>query len=571
MENKINLSLYLVILISLILFLSTRFDLITLQFTHYDDLYGPYVLDLVSSYEPKKFVSQLYKYKIVKDVNFQNELVIFFSSYPTIFGIIKKILGPIAVASSSTFAPIQFLFTAFVLNLDVSYEYSLFTSRVFSLFFSFMAFVVFVIFSLSFKDDLKKIFIIFGGFLISSSWMFIVYSTQSENFAATVFCASVLFLILQKNKEPLSYRSFAWISLVIFLLTFLHYQTLFLIPGFYLALYLQETNKVKALAKYLIFSLPVIISFLIMLKFVSRIKAGSEPGVHWNAGPNGEYFFSQSCGFFQFFCFIEFIFFNITDVAKSLFVFFNTKSLWANYYANIIIAVSLLGLYELYNNKKYRNFFYFIFISFFIWFLLIFFQKLTFSPTRHSLIYFYFLIVCFCFGIFFIYKNFFYKNRSTALLFSYALFVTLTASFIYSYNSIKEERSDFLDIYLIKKIIKEHQITQIITYGFTTQLHFEPEIRKNFDVNFVNEEPYSFNFIKKEQSLGGKILILCVNHNYCSNKKMEKKALIKQNILPNSYSVVYILNKNSQITNCFGNFAGSGFKSINLLVIRKLQ
>lgn len=203
MENKINLSLYAVILILLILFLFTRFDLITSQFTHYDDLYAPYVLDLISSYEPKKFVSQLYKYKIVKDVNFLNELVIFFSSYPTIFVIIKKILGPLAVASSSTFAPIQFLFTAFVLNLDISYEYSLFTSRFFSLFFSLMAFVVFVIFSLSYKDDLKKIFIIFGGFLISSSWMFIVYSTQAENFAAAVFCASVLFLILQKKKKNL--------------------------------------------------------------------------------------------------------------------------------------------------------------------------------------------------------------------------------------------------------------------------------------------------------------------------------------------------------------------------------
>ena len=56
MENKINLSLYLVILISLILFLFTRFDLIILQFTHYDDLYGPYVLDLVLSYEANFFV-----------------------------------------------------------------------------------------------------------------------------------------------------------------------------------------------------------------------------------------------------------------------------------------------------------------------------------------------------------------------------------------------------------------------------------------------------------------------------------------------------------------------------------
>jgi hypothetical protein len=569
-EYKINLSLYFIILVLLILFLFTRFDLITLQFTHYDDLFAPYVLDLISSYEPKKFVSQLYKYKIINDINFENELVAFFSSHPTIFTVIKRILGPIAVASTSTFAPLQFLFTSFILNLDISYEHSLFTSRFFSLFFSLMAFLVFIFFSLSFKDDLKKIFIIYGGFLISSSWMFIVYSTQAENFSVTIFCASILLLILQKNKEPLSYSNFTWISLLCFLLILLNYQTLFLIPGFYLALYFQEKNKVKAITKYLICSLPVIIAFLIMLKFVSRIKAGAEVGVHWNAGPNNQYFFSKSCGFFQFFCFIEFIFFNITDVIKSLFVFFNVKSLLANYYANIIIVVSLLGIYELYNSKQYRNIFYFIFTSFLIWFLLIFFQKLTFSPTRHSLIYAYLFICCFCFGILFIYKKFFNKIKFIALLFSFTLIAALIAFFSYSYNSIKEERSDFLDIDLVKKIINENNVTQIITYDMTTQLHFEPEIRNNFDIKFINEHPYIFNFIKKKNSENGKILILCLNAGGCIDPKWEKKALIKLGIFPNSYSIVYSLNKNSKITNCFGNFAGAGLKSINLLLIKKL-
>lgn len=157
-----------------------------------------------------------------------------------------------------------------------------------------------------------------------------------------------------------------------------------------------------------------------------------------------------------------------------------------------------------------------------------------------------------------------------ALLFSYALFAILIVSFAHSYNSIKEERTDFLDIYHIKKIIKEYQITQIITYGFTNQLHFVPQIRKNFDVEFVNEDPHIFYFKKKENLMLGSTLVLCANSNWCINQMMEEKALLKKNILPNSYKIIYRLNKNSKITNCFGNFAGEGFKSINLLVIKNL-
>ena len=249
-KNKTNLLTCIIISLTTALFLYVRFDMSNKQLTHYDDLFFPYILDIINTYESDKFVTQLYKYNILHDQSFRKDLINFFTTQPLLFSILKFLLGPIVVASTSTAAPLQFYFTSFFLNINSGYDNFLFSSRLPSLLFSLFSYLIFIYFSFKFKGILRIILFIFGTFLLSSSWMFIVYSTQSINYASTISSASVLFLILKSQKGDLSYKKFLFICLICVLLVFTHYQIFFLLPGFYFALFLREERKIQSLKKY---------------------------------------------------------------------------------------------------------------------------------------------------------------------------------------------------------------------------------------------------------------------------------------------------------------------------------
>ena len=99
------------ILLIIAVFVWSRVEMVPLHFTHYDDLYAPYLFTVIGQYDPVFFSTQLEKYGgSIGDI-LAPVLLDFFSNYPSVFAFFKSSLTPIAIAKTSTFAPLQFYLT----------------------------------------------------------------------------------------------------------------------------------------------------------------------------------------------------------------------------------------------------------------------------------------------------------------------------------------------------------------------------------------------------------------------------------------------------------------------------
>ena len=110
MRNKSNNLLggeslaYFVFFLLLAIFTWSRVEMVSTHFTHYDDLYAPYLFTVIDQYGPLFFSSQLEKYGGSIGGVLAPVLLDFFSNYPSVFAFVKSLLTPIAIAKTSTFA-----------------------------------------------------------------------------------------------------------------------------------------------------------------------------------------------------------------------------------------------------------------------------------------------------------------------------------------------------------------------------------------------------------------------------------------------------------------------------------
>ena len=98
-------SVQFILSILFIIFVISRFIVIPSHFTHYDDLFGPYLLNVIQQYDEYFFSQQIQKY-------ISNDFLLTIASstldIPIIFTLTKVFLGAMSIALISTFAPLQF-------------------------------------------------------------------------------------------------------------------------------------------------------------------------------------------------------------------------------------------------------------------------------------------------------------------------------------------------------------------------------------------------------------------------------------------------------------------------------
>ena len=174
----------------------------------------------------------------------------FFSNYPSIFAFIKSLLTPIAIAKTSTFAPLQFYLTALTIDFDTSYTVSKTTFRLPSAIFSLMALFMLYQFSKKMEQDEGWYIFIIGSTVLSVSWMFLIYSSQGENFAAGIFSLlTMLYMYMHYKNSEASIKSSLKFGFFLSLLCLLHYQTIFFLPGLFLALFYDTNFSIKDFLK----------------------------------------------------------------------------------------------------------------------------------------------------------------------------------------------------------------------------------------------------------------------------------------------------------------------------------
>lgn len=571
------------VFIIFIIFCATRYLMFGNHFTHYDDIFGPYLIQVISNYDQQYFISQVQKYGSSLGPDIQAFLISTFVENEALFSFIKRLIGAISISMVSTFAPIQFIFTALIIDFNLSYPDFIERMRLPSLIFAFGSFWMLVLYSRLFEHPIRKILLITGCTLLTVSWMSIIYTSQAETVIIGLFAVFILFFIIQKiyNKE-LSFINSIFLGFILSILCFSHYQVMFFLPGFYLG-YLFAYNSQKFWPRLFSLIPAVIINLLsvaiIYFVFLSH-RLGVNPGVHWNAGLNNEFLWSPAYlenGFVDSLVnIINFFFINSLKVLYGIFGFRETFDLLSIFFALFLFIFSLYGIYRLGKTHKLRHLFFFILITIFVWTFLIFIQKLTFSPTRHSLVLIPIVITLFAFGISEIFtKNKFLQNFKNIFLIAFC-FIHISF-FLESYSRIYQQRTNpFLYDVNILNLIDEYNISGIASYGHTGDLNFFPEINNKYDIEWSNKFPFTHVIRLKNGSFqankNNSVMVICANAEICGKKPAEDLALKELGFLNHVNNdlikPLFTFEADSNITNGFSNMAGSGTRRIYVKIYR---
>tara|TARA_B100000989_G_scaffold137017_1_gene101753 strand:- start:5564 stop:7225 length:1662 start_codon:yes stop_codon:yes gene_type:complete len=537
------------------------------HFTHYDDLFGPYLLNVVQQYDEYFFYQQIQKYT---SNNFLQTVASITINIPFIFGLTKVFLGAMSIALISTFAPLQFLLTGVLILFSNSYESFLILSRLPSLIFSFLCLLMILKIANNFEDKVySNIFKVTGFFFLTTSWMFLVYSSQGENFILGVLSILIIIhMMLKINLSQFSIWRSCLVGIFLSVLCLAQYQIFFFLPAFYIAILLSSKNgnilviAIKLLPALLINLLSVILIYFIFLKE----RLAMNPGVHWNAGPNGEFLYQpnannilESISYTS-----EFFFINSFKVLFGILGFTSELNGFSVFYVALVLLISVIGFFDLVRQKNFRKLSIFVLVSILTWIFLIVIQKLTFSPTRHSLALLPVVLILVSSGIHLISSIFDMKFKNFKLIFA-SIIVGISLSFYFlNFDEIRESRRDGFQLVNIKSLIKENNVEYIAAYGHTTNLNFFPYINNNFSRQWINETPYTYIHTKNEidQSESSSFMIICANSDLCGDVKNDYLSINFLEDIKDSYSVSsklkYSFEKDSNITNCFSNMAGSG-------------
>jgi hypothetical protein len=475
-KNKV---FFFIISLIFLIFVSSRLLLFPVHFAHGDDTAIGHIIWIFNSYNSLELKSKLAEYN--KDFSL---LFYAIDNFSFTFPIIKFLLTPFVISENSSYAPLQFFVTKLLSNFDLSYKFSLISIRFISVFSSFISIIFFFLFLKKLEKKNNELLLIVSIAILSLSWMYLTYSSLALNAGSIVLVSSIFLYTLAKlDSSNISFKISVLVGFLTILLLLLHYQSIIFLPGFYLSLLYLCNFKFKIfLKKWLPCLIINTIGFLIIyFHYLNRIST-----VHWNAGVNSEFLFDRNVFSQSLYDILNYIFIfftkNLFLTLQSIVSFTDLQGYFSKIYTSLIIFFSIFSFFFFDKKKKeIASVFIFILATFGFWFVLIILQKITLSPTRHSL----FILIPISFlasyGFYlFIRKiKLNYENGKAKFLCYIFLFGLLI---IYANNFFIERHNRFDPFQNIKyeEILKQHKVSSIVTYDFPPSQFYFPYINKNF-------------------------------------------------------------------------------------------
>ena len=226
-------------------------------------------------------------------------------------------------------------------------------------------------------------------------------------------------------------------------------------------------------------------------------------------------FFFQSLNLTNINYFFSFFVKNFYYVFSRSISFLPENNLFFNYIFLFLLILLIVGIVNIFfeNNKIKSNFLIFSFFIFVIWLVLIILNKLTFSPTRHSIILFP-LFVIFVGNGFNVLSKFLIKFKvkkfNTFIQFFSIIFIIF--NFIYFYKSITEPRLGLINESNFLNILKKYNVSNVIIYDeHFVDMYLMPSLNKNKIIvtNYnieINEKTNNISFVSANNLISGERL-----------------------------------------------------------------
>jgi len=412
-------------------------------------------------------------------------------SHPDDIGVAKTILqskargefNPFAVPAYWTYAPFQFLFTHFLIQPDQSYRELLFWGRLPSLV---SAIAALFILAAAFRclDRFRTARVLTAAVLLACSWESIINAKQMHSYGIglTGSCLFMLFLAVHARKGNFSLRQMGLMGLSLAVVSHMHYQILFFMPAFFLALFYQglalKLSLKKTLSRLLMPGFVYLAAVAPMIYFFLRGRLNS--GVYWwSSGPSDEflYHFTSSMTL------ADKVLYTLDFFTENLFLVFqaNTAFLPENHALAepagwVFFILFCLGIAGYFRSKDPadKSLGVFTTAAFAVWFALVAVQKLTLGPTRHSLILLPLMCAAAAQGLSFAVSALPQKNRNGLALeyrFHAGLSMAVLLLFLLHFGIFQKERRDVFIENDILSTLESYDVDEVVLPRDTAQVH----------------------------------------------------------------------------------------------------
>lgn len=387
-----------------------------------------------------------------------------------------------SVASSWTYAPFQFWFTSFLLNLDQSYREILFWGRLPSAVFSSLVLILFLIFYIKWKPE-KKEAAVLPLTLLACSWENIIFAKQMNNYALGVvtMCVILICLFWMVRKSAWKVQDGILLGLVSGMLVWLHYQVLFILAPLIIALFFSEKGRRPENLKVLLAAAGVQLLFVLPLFPFLEERLYTVGLSGWNQGPHNEFLFSPSESSDPLVIYIvKFFFWNFCLILRSMLAFL-PENKFSESWGIVLAVLFFIGLARQWIRKLLDGRVLVIFVAaiFAVWISAAMLPKVTLSPTRHSLIFTPLMVLLVSEGWFVLIawiKNTQIRQTLTLILCAVILFTTL-----FTYDVFLKNRRDPFVESQIAQALKEHPVDAMFRVNFTNQVSLMKSVRELFD------------------------------------------------------------------------------------------
>lgn len=454
-----------------------------------------------------------------------------------------------SVSYNWTYAPAQFWFTSWLLNESQSYKEKLFWGRFPSFIFGILALAAFVYFYSMFRGKDSWPEQILAVTLLAFSWENIIYCQQMESYSIGVFSVLVMLslLVFLFRKERIQYKDMIVSGAVISLLCYTQYQVLFFLPAFFISLFLvfrQQYGLGKLLLYLSITGAIVVLALRSLYRSYLQYHAGR--GLNWNIGPNQEFLFdlkSADSFFGRITYTITFFIQNFFATLKSNLAFIPEDTIVFQCFAFVFTLLLILGIvrFAIAKDNVTKGIGIFIVVTMFCWIALCLLQKITLSPTRHSLVLQPIYIILVVEGTKFLTGRLRLKMKSE-LIFTSAFVLVVGSLFGFHYKSISDERGDPFNEKEIELLMAEYKVDEIYPYHLTDNFR----LMKNIYFGYVNKDgnlfaekkteakticlvssrkPFQYNFLQSDKPFMKKYVLQPLDSAHADYKLVYKREI----------------------------------------------
>ena len=380
--------------------------------------------------------------------------------------------------SGWTYAPLQFFVTPLFISSDQEYRDVLFWGRMPSFLFGVVGLALIVLFYRHYEPDVHGWFSsLIALAVLAFSWENIVYAKQMESYAIGVPAAILLLMLLSKYLQcDLSWRAAVGFGITIGLLCLAQYQILFFLPAFFVALVVPRLRRWREHRGTLInLGLGIAVSSLVFLPVYMRYLSNlTGRGLSW---VSGEYVFTwphdgswiEQLGYLG-----RFFIGNFITVFQSVNGFVSEGSALHVVFSVTLLILFVAGLIALITARSptKRGIALFFLFSVLTWVALIILRKISFGPTRHTLILLPFFAVTIAEGFVYLSGKLRWFEIDCARQAYAAALLTLamgTSCLLYFPVALAERR-DVFDESDIAHVLKKYNVEAIFSADFTWNL-----------------------------------------------------------------------------------------------------